>query len=63
MLSQTDHLTEEEDNCDQVMSLANKFDKSPEPSESLAVNRDNTSHVTLEGEEEYILECVHNCTN
>jgi len=45
-----DHLTEEEDNQNWVMLLAHKFDKSPEPSESLAEYGDDPSSVTLEGE-------------
>ena len=44
------------------MLLADRFNKSSEPSESLAENGDDPSHVTLEGEEANILECVHNYT-
>src|SRR5882724_7525929 len=55
---QADHLTEEEDNHNQVMLSANKFDKYSELSESLVVNGDDPSHATLEGEEANILECI-----
>ena len=58
-----DHLIEKEDNCDQVMLSADKFDKSSELGESLVANVDDPSHVILEGEEANILEHVHNCTN
>ena len=58
-----DHLTEEEDNQDQVMLPADMFNKLSELNESLAVTRDDPSHVTLEGKEASFLECVHDCTN
>jgi len=60
---QADHLTKGEDNCDEVMLSADRFDKLSEPSESLAENGDDPSHVTLEGKEASILECIHNCTD
>ena len=60
---QADHLTEGEDNYDQVMLSAYIFNKSSKLSESLAVNGDDPLHVMLEGEEANILECVCNCTN
>jgi len=46
-----DHLTEREDNNDQVMLLGNRFNKLSKLSESLVENGDNPSCVTLEGEE------------
>src|SRR5467141_220990 len=46
-----DHLTKEEDNQDQVMLPAERFDKSSEPNESIAVTGDDPTRVTLEGEE------------
>jgi len=58
-----DHLTEEEDNQDQVMLPADRFNKSSELNKSLVATRDNPSHVTLEGEEESFLEHVCNCAN
>jgi len=45
------------------MLSADKFDKSSKPSESLATNGDDHSHVTLEGEEATILECIHDYTD
>jgi len=68
---QTDHLTKEEDNRDQVMLPAERFDKSfepnkvilAEPSESLAATRDAPSHVTLKGKEANFLEHIHNCAD
>jgi len=53
----------DEDNRNQVMLPANKFDKSSKPSESLVVNGDDPSCVTLEGEEANILGCVCDCPN
>src|SRR5467141_3687982 len=58
-----DHLTEEEDNQDQVMLPAERFDKSSEPNESVAVTEDNPTLVTLEGEEGGFLESVHDCAD
>jgi len=58
-----DHLTKEEDNQDQVMLPADRFNKLSKPNESLVATRDNSSHVTLEGEEASILECIHNCAD
>ena len=58
-----DHLTEEEDNQDQVMLPAERFDKSSELNESVAVTRDDPTHVTLEGEEARFLERVRNCAD
>jgi len=66
-----DHLTEEEDNQDQVMLPAERFDESSEPnkvisaelSESLAVTGDNPSCVTLRGEEANFLKHIRNCAN
>src|SRR5882672_5190793 len=60
---QTDHLTEEEDNQDQVMLPAERFDESSEPNKSLVMTRDDPSCVTLEGEEAGFLECVHDCAD
>jgi len=40
------------------MLSADKFNKSPDPSESLVENGADPSCVTLEGEEENILECI-----
>src|SRR5882672_3266902 len=58
-----DHLTEGEDNQDQVMLPAKRFDKSSEPNESIAVTGDDPTRVTLEGEEGGFLERVCNCTD
>jgi len=60
---QTDHLTEEEDNHDQVMLPAEMFDESSEPNKSVAVTGDDPSHVTLKGKEASFLECIHDCTD
>src|SRR5882672_1529337 len=60
---QMDHLTEEEDNQDQVMLPAKRFDEWSELNESLAVTRDDPSHVTLEGKEASFLKCVRNCSH
>jgi len=58
-----DHLTEEGDNQDQVMLLAERLDKSSEPNESVAVTRDDPTRVTLEGEEGGFLERVRDCAD
>src|SRR5467141_4042313 len=60
---QKDHLTEGEDNQDQVMLPAERFDKSSEPNESIAMTGDDPTRVTLEGEEGEFLECVHDCAD
>jgi len=56
LLHQADHQTEEEDNCDQVKSLAKKFHKSAELSISLAENRDDPPGITMEGKEANFLD-------
>ena len=58
-----DHLNEEEDNQDQVMLPANRFDESSELNESLVVTGDDPSHVTLGGEEASFLQCICDCAN
>src|SRR5882672_400683 len=58
-----DHLTEGEDNQDQVMLPAERFDKSSKPNESVAVTGDDPTRVTLEGEEARFLEHVRDCAN
>jgi len=58
-----DHLTEEEDNQDQVVLPAKRFDKSSELNESVAVTRDDPSHVTLEGKEVSFLKHIRNCAD
>src|SRR5882672_10722492 len=58
-----DHLTEEGDNQDQVMLLDERFDKSSEPNESIAVTGDDPTRVTLEGEEGGFLERVRDCAD
>jgi len=45
------------------MLSPDKFSKSSKLRESLVVNGDDPSHVTVEGGEENILECVCNCMN
>src|SRR5882672_8426695 len=60
---QKDHFTEEEDNQDQVMLPAERFDKSSEPNESVAMTGDDPTHVTLEGEEGGFLEHVRDCAD
>src|SRR5467141_3415344 len=58
-----DHLTKEEDNQDQVMLLAKRFDKSSELNESIAMTGDDPTRVTLEGKEGGFLESVHDCAD
>src|SRR5882724_6999512 len=66
-----DHLTEEEDNRDQVMLPAERFDESfepnkvisAEPSKSLAATRDDPSCVMLKGEEANFLKHIHDCAD
>src|SRR5882672_7747854 len=58
-----DHLTKEGDNQDQVMLPAERFDKSSELNESVAVTGDDPTHVTLEGEEGGFLERVRDCAD
>ena len=58
-----DHLTKEEDNQDQVMLPAERFDESSELNKSLVATGDDPSCVTLEGEEVSFLKCVCDCTN
>jgi len=60
---QTDHLTKEEDNCNQVMLPANKFYESSKLNESLAATGDDPSHVTLEGKEASFLKCICDCAD
>ena len=58
-----DHLTEEEDNQDQVMLLAENLDESSEPTESLAAIGDDPSCIVLEGKEACFLEHICQCAN
>src|SRR5882724_1527103 len=66
-----DHLTKEEDNQDQVMLPAKRFDELSKPnkvisaelSKSLAATRDDPSHVTLKGKETNFLKCICNCAD
>src|SRR5882672_595565 len=58
-----DHLTEGEDNQDQVMLPAERFDKSSKPNESVAMTGDDPTCVTLEGKEGGFLERVHDCAD
>ena len=63
LLCQKDHLTEEEDNQDQVTLPAERFDELSKLNESVAVTGDDPTHVMLEGEEASFLKCVRDCAD